>query len=151
MTSDRAEILEDIIRARKSVRAFKSELVPSELLERVFDMACWAPSNCNTQPWTIHLLSGKRVADLGQIIAKAAIEEGFCPDIPYLMDEYPEAFKARQAQHLTGQQSALGISREDQEARTKVIIDNMKFFKHRTRRYFLCQASAMSVKRRILV
>jgi len=39
------------IRARRSVRLYRPDSVPRELIERVLDSARWAPSAVNRQPW----------------------------------------------------------------------------------------------------
>jgi nitroreductase len=43
------EVLE-AIRGRRSIRAFKSEDVSSETVEKLLDAARWAPSAGNIQP-----------------------------------------------------------------------------------------------------
>ncbi|HUT14628.1 MAG TPA: nitroreductase family protein [Anaerolineae bacterium] len=39
------------IRTRRSVRLYRDDPVPRELIERVLDSARWAPSAVNSQPW----------------------------------------------------------------------------------------------------
>jgi nitroreductase len=51
------DILE-VMRSRRSVRAFKDEPVPRELLEEVLKCAANAPSAINMQPWEIHMVIG---------------------------------------------------------------------------------------------
>jgi nitroreductase len=58
-TETAVEILDTVIRSRKSVRAFRSDPVPKRLLMEVVEAACAAPSNFNSQPWRVYLLSGK--------------------------------------------------------------------------------------------
>lgn len=41
----------DAIRARRTVRAYKSDPVPEDLLYDVIDAARWAPTSGNAQPW----------------------------------------------------------------------------------------------------
>ena len=51
----------DIIEAiykRKSIRGFKSDPVSKEILARILDAACRAPSAMNTQPWEFIVLTG---------------------------------------------------------------------------------------------
>jgi len=42
----------DAIRARRSVRAYKPDPVPEDVLMDVLDAARWAPTSGNAQPWT---------------------------------------------------------------------------------------------------
>ncbi len=43
----------EAIRARRTVRSYRSDPVPQELLMQVIDAARWAPTSGNTQPWEI--------------------------------------------------------------------------------------------------
>ncbi|MER7369794.1 nitroreductase family protein, partial [Nonomuraea wenchangensis] len=52
------EYAERLIRDRRSVRAFRPEPVPDDVLRAVFSLAGAAPSNTNTQPWSIEVVSG---------------------------------------------------------------------------------------------
>ena len=52
------------IKSRKSIRAYKSDSVPGEVLTELLDIARWAPSATNTQPWEFFVLTGKVLADL---------------------------------------------------------------------------------------
>lgn len=45
------EEVERLIRTRRSVRLYKKDAVPEDLIRRVIDMARWAPSGANSQPW----------------------------------------------------------------------------------------------------
>lgn len=46
-----------IIFKRKSVRKFKDEKVPDELIENLLKAAMQAPSSCNSQPWEFIVVS----------------------------------------------------------------------------------------------
>lgn len=48
----------DALRARKSVRAFKSDPVPRDLVEAILEDAARAPSGTNIQPWKVHVVMG---------------------------------------------------------------------------------------------
>ncbi len=52
------DILE-IMRTRRSVRAFKDEPIPRELLEQVLVDAANAPSAINMQPCEVHMVVGE--------------------------------------------------------------------------------------------
>jgi nitroreductase len=41
----------DLARRRRSVRRYRSDPVPPELLDQVLEAGLWAPSAVNTQPW----------------------------------------------------------------------------------------------------
>lgn len=49
----------DALRARKSVRAFKSDPVPRALVEAILEDAARSPSGTNIQPWKVHVVMGE--------------------------------------------------------------------------------------------
>jgi len=51
--------LEKVMRERRSIRGFKDEPVSKILLEDIIALANRAPSSMNTQPWHLHVLTGK--------------------------------------------------------------------------------------------
>ena len=51
--------LEKAMIERRSIRGFKDEPVSQALLEDVIALANRAPSSMNTQPWHLHVLTGK--------------------------------------------------------------------------------------------
>lgn len=57
----------DVIRERRTVRRFKPDPVPVDVLERLLDAAILAPSPLNSQPWRFIVTSGterEAVADI---------------------------------------------------------------------------------------
>jgi len=63
------EIIE-AIRNRRSIRGFKPDPVPREVLEELLDMSRWAPSIQNMQVWEFVVLGGKVLDEV-----KARLEE----------------------------------------------------------------------------
>ena len=51
--------IDDAIRARKSVLAFRPDPVPLELIREILELASRAPSGTNIQPWKVHVVSGE--------------------------------------------------------------------------------------------
>lgn len=43
---------------RRSIRGYKPDPVPKELIDEVISVARLAPSSMNTQPWHFHVISG---------------------------------------------------------------------------------------------
>jgi nitroreductase len=48
-----AEALLELLRARRSVRAYKPDPVPEQAIQAIIEAARWAPSSANSQPWDI--------------------------------------------------------------------------------------------------
>ncbi len=55
------------IKGRRSVRKFKSKPVPKDLIEKIFEVALWAPSGMNRQNWKFFVLAGERKEELVSI------------------------------------------------------------------------------------
>jgi nitroreductase len=81
--TDEAQTYTDIVNARKSVRAFKTDPVPQDVLDKVFGAALRAPSNCNTQPWQTHVASGESVEKLRAVLPESFMKGEFTMDLPY--------------------------------------------------------------------
>ncbi|MDD4334863.1 MAG: nitroreductase [Desulfotomaculaceae bacterium] len=52
------ELLE-AIRTRRSVRKYKNDLIPEQIIKELLELAAWAPSGMNTQPWLYIVVEGK--------------------------------------------------------------------------------------------
>ena len=67
-----ARVVDDVIRGRRSVRAFLPTPVPNEAILGILDVAARAPSGTNTQPWKVVVVSdGKKDALSKELIATA--------------------------------------------------------------------------------
>ena len=49
---------ETLVRERRSIRGYKKDPVPKQLIEEIIGIAKGAPSSMNTQPWFFHVISG---------------------------------------------------------------------------------------------
>jgi nitroreductase len=59
---DYDELLE-LVKTRRSIRAFTSEPVPDELVDKVIEAARWAPSGANSQPWEFIVIRDQATKD----------------------------------------------------------------------------------------
>ena len=57
--TDQATTFDDVVASRHSLRAFLPQPADAETLDRIFAVAQGAPSNCNTQPWVVHVVSSE--------------------------------------------------------------------------------------------
>lgn len=62
--------LEKAIKERKSIRAFKPDQVPLDLLKKIIEQAQRAPSWANTQPWEFAVVSGKKLKNIQEAFVK---------------------------------------------------------------------------------
>jgi nitroreductase len=63
--------LYDAIKGRRSVRRYKPDPVPKEILERVLEMAVWAPSGMNRQNWYFVVMTGDKKDDMVNVASKS--------------------------------------------------------------------------------
>lgn len=124
---DRARVFSEIVSERKSARGFLPDPVPAELLEQVFSVALRAPSNCNTQPWQTHVVSGEKLDFLRQRLPDAFAKGEFTLDFPY-DGKYEGVYRERQYAAAEALYSAMGISREEKDKRNVAFMRNFTFF-----------------------
>jgi nitroreductase len=68
------EELEEIIKGRRSIRKWKSDEIPDDLLKKAIELATWAPNGGNFQAWTFKIVTKRelivRMADAVQAVAE---------------------------------------------------------------------------------
>lgn len=120
--------LVDAIYARHSVRGFLDKEVPLETLNRIFEIARMAPSNCNVQPWKVYVASGELKDKLKQqMVENTAGGVKPNPDYPYRGD-FEDEYRTRQVECAVALYTKMGIGRGDKEGRMRAIIRNFEFF-----------------------
>jgi len=119
---------EQLMRQRRSVRGFRPDPIPKTLLDEIFATAQLAPSNCNVQPWIVHVVSGD-AADKMRTNLTAHVMSGApaSPDFP-LTDKYPGEYRTRQIGAAVALFNATGVARDDHMARMKSMLRNFEFF-----------------------
>jgi len=117
-------------RTRRSVRAYKPDAVPIEIVREVVAVGRYAPSGSNIQPWRVHVLTGATLARLGTAIQQAFIsdEPGHQRDYDYYTDPVYEPYLARRRQCGWGLYGALGIGRGEHEKSKAYRATNYNFF-----------------------
>jgi len=125
--NDVADVFAGVVNQRKSVRAFKPEPVSQDVLDQVFGTSLRAPSNCNTQPWQVHVASGAAVEKLRQELPEHFMQGQFTMDFPY-DGSYEGVYKERQYGSAQALYDAMGIAREEKEKRHVAFMRNFTFF-----------------------
>jgi nitroreductase len=121
------ESFDALTRARRSVRGFRPDPVDPAIIDAALATALWAPSNCNVQPWLVHLVSGAPLRALGQAMTEAARTGRPQPDVP--MDvAYRDEYRQRQIGSAKALYGAMGITREDTEGRHDAFLRNLDAF-----------------------
>lgn len=127
MSVDIDQVFKSIVEKRRAVRGFLPDPVSPQTLQSVFDTARHAPSNCNTQPWQVVVVSGAARDRLKERISSAFASGELTMDFPY-DGKYEGVYKERQYGAARALYDALGIKREDRTARDQAFFRNFDFF-----------------------
>ena len=147
MSEPDPEAFADLIRSRRSVRDFRSDPIPPDLLDRVIDDATWAPSWSNTQPYLLAVATGAARDRLEQQLT-THYDAGMNAKNGGLLDRakllltrtglpngdfdttltYPDELQPYRRQTGFGLYSVLGIERGDKQARSNQMRRNFEFF-----------------------
>ncbi len=101
------------IKTRMSIRKFRPEPVPKEILMEIINIAKWSPSYKNTQPWEVIILSGEKKEELTKLLVEY-LEQGETPnpDLPE-PQSWPAAQSARIDHLYKMRAEATGIDLND--------------------------------------
>jgi hypothetical protein len=125
--SDLANSFDTVVSQRRSLRAFLPRAVGQPTLHRVFAAAQRAPSNCNTQPWVVHVASGASLEKLRAEMSQRFMSGEFSMDFPYA-GKYEGVYKERQYASAQALYDAVGVTRADKPGRHQQFMQNFTFF-----------------------
>lgn len=112
--------------ARKSVRAFRANSVPEQIMREIMEAASRSPSGGNLQPWRAYVVTGSPLEALKQEISERTEIE------PTEYDVYPpslwDPYRSRRFQNAEDLYGSIGISREDRPARMRQLARNAVLF-----------------------
>jgi len=117
----------EAVRSRKSIREYKPDPVPKEILREILDISIRSPSTMNTQPWEITVVTGEILEN----IRKGNIEmlnSGAKPnpETPHKPSE--GKYRQRQVDLAIQIFNLMGIAREDKEKRAEWIQRGFRLF-----------------------
>lgn len=123
---------EALLRSRRSVRDFRPDPVPDEVLRAVIADAVTAPSWSNTQPYRLAVATGAtrdRIAgaltETYDLAAQLLAAPDSDVDIPLT---YPDDLQPQRRATGFGLYEVLGIARDDRESRNRQMRRNYEFF-----------------------
>ena len=118
----------ELIKARRSVRGYRPDPVPREVIEEIISVAKWAPSSMNTQPWHVHVVTGEPLNNIRRGNTENMVA-GVPPKREFPMREsYEGIHRKRQVEVAVQLFDAMGISREDTERRTDWVMRGFRQF-----------------------
>jgi nitroreductase len=119
---------DDVILGRRSIRGYKPDPVPKELIEEILALAMRAPSSMNTQPWNFTVVTGEPLDRI-----RAGNTERNLAGIPHSREfRIGQAFAGvhRDRQVGVAKQlfAAMDIAREDMEKRHDWVLRGFRQF-----------------------
>lgn len=70
------------IKGRRSIRSYRSDPVPDDILDKVLDAARWAPSAGNCQPWEFIVITDHEIK---RNLRDAALGQSFVEEAPVVI------------------------------------------------------------------
>ncbi|AFU00484.1 nitroreductase [Nocardia brasiliensis] len=126
--NDMSRHAEELIRGRRAIRSFRPDPVAEETMQAVFSLAGAAPSNSNTQPWTVEVVSGPARDRLSAALLTAHTQKYLSVDFPYRDDLYTDLHRRRREDFGETVYRALGIARDDHPAREAHSTESLRFY-----------------------
>jgi nitroreductase len=103
----------DVIKSRRSIRAFEQNVPSKEIIQECLEAATWAPSVTNQQPWEFIVLTGSALDKINAVILEHFAER---MQESTAFDSVPELLAARQQEifaSLMAAGDAAGITAND--------------------------------------
>lgn len=119
-----------LIKSRISTRAFLDTPIPESEIRAILDIAKFAPSGGNLQPWKLHVVMGAARDRLIAAVKKSLAENPFAheSDLKVYPDNLWEPYRSRRFKIGEDMYALLGAPREDKAARLTHLMKNFEFF-----------------------
>lgn len=117
----------EAVRTRKSIRSFKPDPVPKNVLREILEIATRAPSGVNAQPWEITVVAGEALDSIKrQNVENLMSATSPNPDMQGGARE--GVYRQRQVDLAKQLFQLMGIAREDKEKRAQWYQRGARFF-----------------------
>jgi len=119
----------EAVKKRKSIRGYKPDPVPRQVLEQILESASRAPSAMNTQPWEFTMLTGEVLKTVRRSNVEL-LNSGVPPNPEHVVTSWPKESIYRQRQVDLAKQlfQFMDIPREDKEKRAKWLERGFRYF-----------------------
>lgn len=119
---------DEVVRSRRSIRGFQKKPVPKALIREILELAMRAPTSLNSQPWNFYVVTG----DVLDRIRKGNVERNVVgvPDSREFRmgPAYQGVHRDRQVEIAKQLFTAMGIAREDKDARMDWVLRGFRQF-----------------------
>ena len=111
---DEIATVDEAITSRRSVRAFLPDSVDEPTIREILDVASWAPSGTNMQPWRVYVTSGETKERVSRAILDSGLRaEKARGEYKYYPDKFFEPYYARRRAVGYALYGHLGIGKRD--------------------------------------
>ena len=119
---------QQLIRERKSIRGYLDKPVPRATIDEIIEVAKWAPSSMNTQPWYVHVVTGTPLDRIRKGNSENMVN-GVPPHRDFPMREsYEGEHRRRQIGIAMQLFEVMGIERDDKVRRTDWVMRGFRQF-----------------------
>ena len=119
--------LVEAIESRRSIRGYKPDPIPKQVLSDLLQIAVRAPSALNMQPWKFIVVAGEALERLKRA-SMEKFESGETPHPEMPLPTPAGVYRERQVALAVQLFQALGIAREDKEKRNEWMKTGIRFF-----------------------
>lgn len=117
----------EAVKSRKSIRGYKPDPVPKEILWDIIETARYCPSALNTQPWEIHIVTGEVLDNIKRDNIEM-LTSGMKPSPEAPSVHYEGIYKQRQVDNGIRLFQIMGITRDDRAKRAEWEKRGFRFF-----------------------
>lgn len=119
---------ETIVEERRSIRGYKPDPVPKQVIDEIIEIAKRAPSSMNTQPWHFHVITGEpleliRKGNTERMLAGAGVDREI-----KMGHGYEGPHRERQVEIAIQLFEAMGIERDDKPRRQDWVMRGFRQF-----------------------
>lgn len=126
------ETVDQVIRSRRSLRAFLDTPVAQEDIQAILEVAARAPSGTNTQPWKVYVLTGNSLHNLSSKILAAhnnpEVAKSHTEEYKYYPVEWRSPYIDRRRKVGWDLYTLLGLGRENKSGMHAQHGRNYQFF-----------------------
>lgn len=126
------QIIDDNIKARRSIRAFLPNEIPEQVILDLLDVAARAPSGTNTQPWQVYVVTGAKKKAISDDIMKAFVDPVSLKEHEEEYSYYPakwiDPYISRRRKVGFDLYGLLGLGKDDKDKMQAQHARNYQFF-----------------------
>ena len=120
---------DEVVLGRRSIRGYKPDPVPKQVIEEVLELAVRSPSSMNTQPWHLYVVTGEPLDKIRKENTERNIS-GVPPsrEIRTPNKGYEGHHRERQIEIAVQLFQKMGIERDDKEGRQDWVLRGFRQF-----------------------